>query len=146
MKVYVLMHVIRVSDSLCESNDQSTFNLSKMVRVLACLALAASATAFAPSTEIRKMTRLNGYVPDGLSPAEYNAAKAKDNSAANANKVRFPKGKKAVDMDVWVKKMECAAASFFKDQPSRARGRGAGPSDGFQLFAPLVLTLSRFPL
>merc|ERR1719161_1983702 len=54
----------------------------------------------------RAPTSLNGYVPQGLSEAEYNAARTADKNKANQNKQRFPKGKATVNIADWLKTME----------------------------------------
>ena len=70
------------------------------------LALAPLALGFAPAAQQRAPTALNGYVPKGLSESQYKAAIAADKSKAQANKAKFPKGKKTLDIADWLVKME----------------------------------------
>ena len=70
------------------------------------LALAPLALGFAPAAQQRAPTALNGYVPKGLTEAQYKAAVAADKSKAQANKAKFPKGKKTLDIADWLVKME----------------------------------------
>ena len=60
--------------------------------VTALIALVAPAAAFAPiGARTRGLTTISmaGYVPDGLSPAQYKALKAKEAAAAKANKKKM---------------------------------------------------------
>ena len=70
------------------------------------LALAPLALGFAPAAQTRAPTALNGYVPKGLTEAQYKAAMAADKSKAQANKSKFPKGKKTLDIADWLVQME----------------------------------------
>ena len=70
------------------------------------LALAPLALGFAPAAQQRAPTALNGYVPKGLTEAQYKAAMAADKSKAQANKSKFPKGKKTLDIADWLVQME----------------------------------------
>ena len=70
------------------------------------LALAPLALGFAPAAQQRAPTALNGYVPKGLTESQYKAAVAADKSKAQANKAKFPKGKKTLDIADWLVKME----------------------------------------
>jgi len=54
----------------------------------------------------RMPTSLNGYVPQGLSEAEYKAAKNAEDAKKAQNKQRFPKGKATLDIADWLKQME----------------------------------------
>merc|ERR1719506_3569596 len=60
-------------------------------------------------------TSLNGYVPNGLSEAEYKAAKSASEAKKAQNKQRFPKGKKTLDIADWLKQME-SKQTFKGDQ------------------------------
>ena len=70
------------------------------------LALAPLALGFAPAAQPRAPTALNGYVPKGLTEAQYKAAVAADKSKAQANKAKYPKGKKTLDIADWLVQME----------------------------------------
>ena len=70
------------------------------------LALAPLALGFAPAAQQRAPTALNGYVPKGLTEAQYKAAVAADKSKAQANKAKYPKGKKTLDIADWLVRME----------------------------------------
>jgi len=61
---------------------------------------------FVPVGAQRAATSLNGYVPQGLSEAEYKAAMNADKNKANQNKQRFPKGKATLNIADWLKQME----------------------------------------
>merc|ERR1719460_931086 len=63
----------------------------------------------------RAPTSLNGYVPTGLSEAEYKAAKSAVEAKKAQNKQRFPKGKKTLDIADWLKQME-SKQTFKGDQ------------------------------
>merc|ERR1719247_2754484 len=63
----------------------------------------------------RAPTSLNGYVPNGLSEAEYKAAKSASEAKKVQNKQRFPKGKKTLDIADWLKPME-SKQTFKGDQ------------------------------
>ena len=75
-------------------------------RATQVLALAPLALGFAPAAQQRAPTALNGYVPKGLTEAQYKAAMAADKSKAQANKSKFPKGKKTLDIADWLVQME----------------------------------------
>ena len=70
------------------------------------LALAPLALGFAPAAQTRAPTALNGYVPKGLTEAQYKAQLAAEKSKAQSNKSKFPKGKKTLDIADWLVKME----------------------------------------
>ena len=60
--------------------------------VTALIALVAPAAAFVPTgARARGLTtiKMAGYVPDGLTPAQYKALKAKEAAAAKANKKKM---------------------------------------------------------
>ncbi|CAH0370244.1 unnamed protein product [Pelagomonas calceolata] len=76
------------------------------MKLTAVLALAPLALGFAPAAQQRAPTALNGYVPKGLTEAQYKAAMAADKSKAQANKSKFPKGKKTLDIADWLVQME----------------------------------------
>merc|ERR1719201_1758819 len=61
---------------------------------------------FVPVGAQRAATSLNGYVPQGLSEAEYKAAKNAEDAKKAQNKQRFPKGKATLDIADWLKQME----------------------------------------
>ena len=75
-------------------------------RATQVLALAPLALGFAPAAQQRAPTALNGYVPKGLTEAQYKAAVAADKSKAQSNKSRFPKGKKTLDIADWLPRLE----------------------------------------
>ena len=70
------------------------------------LALAPLALGFAPAAQTRAPTALNGYVPKGLTEAQYKAQLAAEKSKAQSNKSKFPKGKKTLDIADWLVQME----------------------------------------
>ena len=53
----------------------------------------------------------NGYVPMGPSESQHKAAIAGDKSKAQANKAKFPKGKKTLDIADWLVKMAARVCS-----------------------------------
>jgi len=75
--------------------------------VTALIALVAPAAAFMPtSARTRGLTTIKmGYVPDGLTPAQYSALKAKEAAAAKANKKRAMKGS-VEDLTTWQARAE----------------------------------------
>merc|ERR1719443_1013383 len=56
------------------------------------LALAGSATAFAPRSVSWPSVAVNGYVPDGLSASDWAARQKKEKAAKVQNKAKYPKG------------------------------------------------------
>ena len=70
------------------------------------LALAPLALGFAPAAQTRAPTALHGYVPKGLTEAQYKAQLAAEKSKAQSNKSKFPKGKKTLDIADWLVQME----------------------------------------
>ena len=70
--------------------------------IVAALALAAVSAFQAAMPATRAMTRLNGYVPDGITEAEYEAMMKKDAEKKVANKGKFAKGKKFETLDEWM--------------------------------------------
>ena len=70
------------------------------------LALAPLALGFAPAAQPRAPTALHGYVPKGLTEAQYKAQLAAEKSKAQSNKSKFPKGKKTLDIADWLVQME----------------------------------------
>ena len=80
---------------------------------LAFALLAGSAAAFAPQQSgaalgVRSTVVVNGYVPNGLTEAQYKAQLAKEKAAKGQNKQRFPKGKSFLDVADWLTQMEKA--------------------------------------
>ena len=75
-------------------------------RATQVLALAPLALGFAPAAQTRAPTALNGYVPKGLTEAQYKAQLAAEKSKAQSNKSKFPKGKKTLDIADWLVQME----------------------------------------
>ncbi|KAK7249336.1 hypothetical protein SO694_00048056 [Aureococcus anophagefferens] len=80
---------------------------------LAFALLAGSAAAFAPQQSgaalgVRSTVVVNGYVPNGLTEAQYKAQLAKESAAKGQNKQRFPKGKATLGIDKWLQQMEAA--------------------------------------
>merc|ERR1719305_1991480 len=61
---------------------------------------------YVPAATQRTPTSLNGYVPQGLSEAEYKAARNAEDAKKAQNKQRFPKGKATLDIADWLKQME----------------------------------------
>jgi len=114
----------------------------------------------------RTPTSLNAYVPQGLSEAEYKAAKNAEDAKKAQNKQRFPKGKATLDIADWLKQME-QKQTFKGDQFSgsghtyakqkfesknefdKAKGRtSGGPSfkNPFSKFVlPAVSNMQRMP-
>jgi len=70
---------------------------------------------YVPAATQRTPTSLNGYVPNGLSEAEYKATKSASEAKKAQNKQRFPKGKKTLDIADWLKQME-SKQTFKGDQ------------------------------
>mmetsp|Transcript_106551 Transcript_106551/g.308810 ORF Transcript_106551/g.308810 Transcript_106551/m.308810 type:complete len:137 (-) Transcript_106551:428-838(-) len=71
--------------------------------VTALIALVAPAAAFVPTggARTRGLTTIKmGYVPDGLTPAQYKALKAKEEAQAKANKKKAMKGS-VEDLTTW---------------------------------------------
>jgi len=100
---------------------------------------------FVPVGAQRAATSLNGYVPQGLSEAEYKAAMNADKNKANQNKQRFPKGKATLNIADWLKQMEAKqtfngekvtgsghtfAKAKFKDQSEYDKAAGRNPIFG----------------
>eukprot|EP00619_Florenciella_sp_RCC1007_P001572 CAMPEP_0205910430 /NCGR_PEP_ID=MMETSP1325-20131115/4418_1 /ASSEMBLY_ACC=CAM_ASM_000708 /TAXON_ID=236786 /ORGANISM="Florenciella sp., Strain RCC1007" /LENGTH=121 /DNA_ID=CAMNT_0053276779 /DNA_START=255 /DNA_END=620 /DNA_ORIENTATION=+ len=76
--------------------------------ITALIALVAPAAAFAPTgARARGLTtiKMAGYVPDGLTPAQYKALKAKEAAAAKANKKKAMKGS-AETLTTWQARAE----------------------------------------
>ena len=79
-----------------------------------CLALIlAVAAAFVPAPVLPTQgVRTSGsvmsmaYVPDGLTPAQWEAQKKSTASKAAANKKKFPKGNMGTDVKLWLQKLE----------------------------------------
>lgn len=92
--------------------------MMKVVAVL--LGVIASSAAFAPpATSVRTSTAVYGYVPAGLSEAEYKARVAADKKKVIENKTRFPKGKPFKGVKEWLLEMQgkqqFTAAGKFKN-------------------------------
>ena len=85
---------------------QSTTRASPDHNTTQVLALAPLALGFAPAAQTRAPTALNGYVPKGLTEAQYKAQLAAEKSKAQSNKSKFPKGKKTLDIADWLVQME----------------------------------------
>ena len=86
-----------------------------MVKGLICAALLATSSAFAPQpmqTGVAPLTRVNGYVPDGLTEAQYKQQLAKEKAAKENNKRKFPMGDFTLNVADYLIKLECAPASF----------------------------------
>mmetsp|Transcript_21644 Transcript_21644/g.64810 ORF Transcript_21644/g.64810 Transcript_21644/m.64810 type:complete len:119 (-) Transcript_21644:102-458(-) len=78
-----------------------------MYKALIAALLLAPAAAFAPQQTVRAVgVKVDGYVPNGLTEAQYKAQLAKEKQSAQANKSRFPKGKSFLSMDKWIEIME----------------------------------------
>ena len=108
--------------------------------------LVSSAAAFVPQTAqtgVVGLTKVNGYVPAGLTEEQYKKQKAAEAAKKNGNKQRFPKGKKTLDIADWLTQMEAnqvldgdkvlrsghtyAKEKFqSKDQFDKAKGRDTG--------------------
>ena len=78
-----------------------------MAKLLIALALATPAAAFAPvQTQARAVTSVSAYVPAGLTEAQYKAQLNQEKGKTQANKSRFPKGKKTLDIADWLPQIE----------------------------------------
>ena len=78
------------------------------MRVLSLALALSSAAAFAPQQTAARSTALFGYVPDGITEAEYLAGKAKVAKAAEEKKKKFPKNKAYLGVGKWLEDMEKA--------------------------------------
>merc|ERR1712178_73735 len=65
------------------------------------------ANAFTPQTRTGvALTKSFGYVPNGLSEAEYKKFQESEKKKSAENKKRFPKGKAFLDVADWLKELE----------------------------------------
>ena len=80
---------------------------SVIVALVMAVAVAFQPSAFPAAGALRTQGVLSaGYVPEGLTPKEYAAQKAKAASKATANKKRFPKGNMGTDVKVLLLSLE----------------------------------------
>jgi len=83
--------------------------------VTALIALVAPAAAFVPTggARTRGLTTIKmGYVPDGLTPAQYKALKAKEVAQAKANKKKAMVRPYKRTVVVFLLALECASRSL----------------------------------
>mmetsp|Transcript_20209 Transcript_20209/g.63529 ORF Transcript_20209/g.63529 Transcript_20209/m.63529 type:complete len:118 (+) Transcript_20209:48-401(+) len=82
-----------------------------MFRVLVALFFSAVAvSAFAPqpqaASQVYTVARASGYIPDGLSPAEWAKKQKEEEAKKKANKAKYPKGKVGVPIAAWLSDLE----------------------------------------
>mmetsp|Transcript_23794 Transcript_23794/g.94361 ORF Transcript_23794/g.94361 Transcript_23794/m.94361 type:complete len:120 (+) Transcript_23794:57-416(+) len=84
-----------------------------MARFLALVALlVAAVSGFSPAPAplglraASTSTQLYGYVPQGLTEAEYKKKLAEQEAKSKANKAKFPKGKSFLDVGTWLNQLE----------------------------------------
>ena len=90
------------------------------------LALAGSATAFAPRSVSRPSVAVNGYVPDGLSASDWAARQQKEKAAKVQNKAKYPKGAPQVlGVKEYLEKLQ-AKQTFYKNTVGNAKVAKSG--------------------
>ena len=90
------------------------------------LALAGSATAFAPRSVSRPCVAVNGYVPDGLSASDWAARQKKEKAAKVQNKAKYPKGAPQVlGVKEYLEKLQ-AKQTFYKNPVGNAKVAKSG--------------------